>query len=152
MKKFQWRLQKVLEVNQKKQDAKKTELFKISEQLVVTKASLITQKRILKNEIEKVAKDNSAQKFAQQQLLLQSCKKNDEIIKKLNRQVQELQKLKDKATQEYIELKKFTEGLEKLREKAKNEYIWKQEKLQQKLADEQTNARFARAVLKKNTG
>jgi len=151
MKKFEWRLQKVLEVNQKKLEAKKAELFKISEQLAVTRASLITQKRILQNEIEKVAKEKSSQRLARQQLLLVSCKKNDEIIKRLKGQVQELQILKDKATEEYIKLKKFTDGLEKLREKAKTEHIQQQEKQQQRLADEQTNARFARALLNENT-
>lgn len=148
MKKFVWRLQKVLEVNQKKLDIKKAKLFRISEQLAVAKASLFTQKKILQAEIDKVTKNSPPIRLNHQQLLMKSCKVNDEIIKKLAMQVQDLQTQKNKATEEYIKLKKFTEGLEKLREKAKAQHIQQQEKIQQRLADEQSNVRFARQLMK----
>lgn len=150
MKKFEWRLQKVLEVNKKKQEVKKAELFKISEQLAVAKTSLLTQRRILQDEIDKVAKDNPSLRLDRQQLLLKSCKVNDEIIKKITEKVQELQKLKNQATEEYIQLRKFTEGLEKLREKAKAEHMQEQEKIQQRQEDERTNVHFTRQMLNGN--
>ena len=74
-------MQKVLEVNQKKQQAKREELFKISEQLAVARANLLAQKRILQNEIEKVAKNSTSGRLNSQELLLKSCQTNDKIMK-----------------------------------------------------------------------
>ena len=148
MKKFVWRLQRVLEINQKKLQAKKAELFKIAEQLALARVNLLAQKRILQNEIEKVAKDGTSQRLNSQELLLKSCRINDKIIKNITKQIQELQTLKEQATREYIKMKNFTEGLEKLREKAKAEHIKQQEKLEQKQDDEQTSIRFVRDLLK----
>ena len=62
MKKFVWRLQKVLEINEKRQQAKKAELFKITEKLALARANLLAQQRIL-----------HAQKFPVSRFLLQTA-------------------------------------------------------------------------------
>ena len=148
MKKFVWRLQKVLEINQKRQQAKRTELFRLTEKLTLTRANMFTQKRILQDLINEVAKLKPAERLARQQLLIKSTRKNDELIKKYSDEVNQLELDRKKLTEEFLKIKRFTEALEKLREKNKKEYIAEQEKIEQKELDEHTSTRFAKEAVK----
>ncbi|MFA5553014.1 MAG: hypothetical protein WCZ89_00330 [Phycisphaerae bacterium] len=150
MKRFVWRLQRVLEIKQSELQMKKAELFKLTELLAVTRTALLNQQRILRQSIEEVAKNDTKDKLGQQRLLLISSRVNDEKIKQLKIKVEELQKKQKEKVAEFLKLKRFTEGLEKLREKAKQEYIFQQEKLEQKELDERASLSFACSMLSEN--
>jgi flagellar biosynthesis chaperone FliJ len=144
MKKFVWRLQKVLEVNQTRQQAKRVELFRVTEKLALARANLLAQQRVLQDLIESVAgQKNPAKKLSRQQLLLRSTKKNDELIKKFRDEIRQLEMDRKRVTAEFLKIKRFTESLEKLREQDKRIFIAEQEKLEQKEMDEHTSMRFA---------
>lgn len=143
MKKFVWRLQKVLEVNEKRQQAKKAELFKITEKLALARANLLAQQRILQNLIEEIAALKPAERVNKQQLLLKSTKKNDELIRKYEDQIRQLEMDQKKLTDEFLKIKRFTESLKNLREQDRQKFIIEQEKLEQKEMDEHTSIRFA---------
>ncbi len=143
MKKFVWRLQKVLEINQKRQQAKKAELFKITQKLALARANLLAQQRILLDLIESVARQIAAERLDHQQLLLKSTRKNDELIKKYRDEIRQLEQDQKRLTAEFLKIKRFTESLENLREQDKRKFIVEQEKLEQKEMDEHTSMRFA---------
>ena len=143
MKKFVWRLQKVLEVNEKRQQAKKAELFKITEKLAIARANLLAQQRILQDLIEDVAKIKPTERIDKQQLLLKSTKKNDDLIREYEDQIRQLEMDQKRLTDEFLKIKKFTESLKKLREQDKQKFILEQEKIEQKEMDEHTSMRFA---------
>jgi flagellar biosynthesis chaperone FliJ len=143
MKKFVWRLQKVLEINQKRQQAKKAELFKVTEKLTLSRANLLAQQRILQDLIEEVARQSPAKRLDNQQLLLKSTRKNDELIRKYEDEIRQLESDQKRLTAEFLKIKRFTEALEKLREQDKYQFIAEQEKLEQKEMDEHTSMRFA---------
>jgi flagellar biosynthesis chaperone FliJ len=148
MKKFAWRLQKVLEINQKRQQAKKAELFRLTEKLTLARANMFTQKRILQSLINDVTKKAPTERICHQQLLLKSTKKNDELIKKYSDEVHQLELDQQKLTAEYLKIRRFTEALEKLRERDKQKFIAEQEKIEQKEIDEHTSMRFAKQLIK----
>jgi len=150
MKKFVWRLQKVLEINEKRQQAKKAELFKVTEKLALARANLLAQQRILQDLIEDVAKQNPAERLDKQQLLLKSTKKNDELIRKYEDKIRQLEMDQKQLIAEFLKIKRFTESLKNLREQDKHKFIIEQEKLEQKEMDEHTSMRFA-ARLTHNT-
>ncbi len=147
MKKFVWRLQRVLEIRQSQLLLKKAELMKLNELLAVKRTELLNQQRILQQIIEQVAQNNTGDKLPQQRLLLISSRINDKKIKTLKNEVEELHRRQKEKTAEYLKLKRFTEGMEKLRDKAKQEYITAQEKLDQKEMDERAAMSFARSML-----
>ena len=143
MKKFVWRLQKVLEINEKRQQAKKAELFRITEKLAIARANMLAQQRILQDLIEDVAKQNPAERLDKQQLLLKSTKKNDELIRKYEDEIRQLEMDQKQLIAEFLKIKRFTESLKNLREQDKQKFIIEQEKLEQKEMDEHTSMRFA---------
>jgi flagellar export protein FliJ len=148
MKKFLWRLQKVLDVNLKRQQAKRIELFKVSEKLVMARTNLLAQRRILQGLIENVAKKAITERMSHQELLLKSTKRNDELIKKYEDEIRRLELERKKLTEEFMKLRRSTKAMEKLREKNKQQFIAEQEKLEQKEMDEHTSMRFAGELIR----
>ena len=119
----------------------------ITEKLSKTKNELLAQKRLLKNMIDDLAKEEPKNRLNKQSLFLKCSATNDELIKNLGNKAVEFEiRQKDKIA-EVLEVKRFKEGLEKLRAEAKTQFIMEQEKIEQKDADERTTVMFARKKL-----
>jgi len=144
MKKFQWRLQKVLEIKKKQEQAKRVELFKNTEKLAETRSELIMQKKIMENISENIKKQNPEKRLSQQELFLKNAETNNRKIKRLTQKEKKLRQIQAQKTQEVMKLRSLKEALEKLKEKAKEKSKMQQEKLEQKASDHQAAIKFVR--------
>ena len=147
MKRFKWRLQRVLDIKQKEEQVKRAELFELTEQLSLARGELFMQKGILENLINTVAEKPPHERLYQQELLMAYSAANDKRIKSLEEKVQELAVRQKEKIVEILAVKKFYKGLEKLRDEAKATFIKEQEKLEQKESDERVTAGFVRRVI-----
>ena len=147
MKRFQWRLQRVLEIKQKEEQARRAELVNITERLSQARGELFMQKRTLEDLIDSVAAAGPAERLDQQAFLMTWSAINDAAIKKLENDIQMLTGRQKEKIAEIMKLKQFNEGLERLREEAKQEFFREQEKLEQKEMDDAVTSRFARQVM-----
>ena len=157
MKRFVWRLQKVLDVKSWQEQLKRTELFRIAEQLAAQRGELLLRQRILQDLMAEIARHEASQRLGPpdangcvwgplnaQEFFLRHAAADDEQIRRLREGITASEiRHRDKAA-EVLALRRSKEGLEKLREKAKEEYIREQEKLEQKELDEKTTIAFAR--------
>lgn len=146
MKRFVWRLQRVLDIRTKEEQAKKAELVKITNKLTQARSELLTQKRILNNIIEDLNKQLPEKRLNKQEFFLKYSAIDDEIIKKLKNKVSELESKQREKIADVLEAKRFKEGLEKLRTEAKTQFIKEQERLEQKESDERATGSFARKI------
>lgn len=147
MKRFVWRLQRVLDVKTIEEQTKKTELFKLTEKLAQTHGQLLMQKRILEDLIADISGKSPQNRLSEQELLLKFSVTIDEQIKQLNNKVSKLESQQRKKIAEVLKARRFKEGLEKLRAEAKMQFIKEQEKLEQKELDEGATIAFARSKL-----
>ena len=147
MKRFVWRLQRVLDIKEKEEQVKRTELIKLTEKLADTHGALLMQKRILENLIAEINKKNLVERLGEQEIFLRYSMVSDEQIKKLEDQVAELESQQREKIAEVLKVRRFKEGLEKLRVEAKNRFMKKQEKLEQKELDEGVGISFARRMI-----
>jgi len=136
MKRFVWRLQRVLDIKTKEEQAKRAELFQLTEKLAETRGKLLMRKRILRDIAAGIAKKEPQKRLHEQQLFLKFSTINDELIKKLQSEICELESQQRKKITEVLKARRFKEGLEKLRAEAREQYITEQEKLEQKTLDE----------------
>ena len=143
MKRFVWRLQRVLDIRKKGEKKKRTELLDITEKLAAARGEILIKKRILENIVQNISKDKSNQRLAKQEFFLTYSKTNNEYIQKLNKKIRELESQQKEKIAELLKIRKLREGLERLRAEAKTQYIWKQERLEQKEIDEGANISFA---------
>jgi flagellar FliJ protein len=144
MKRFVWRLQRVLDIKTKEEQAKKAQLVKLTENLARVRSELLTQKRILDSLIGDLTGESPKTRLGKQEFFLKCSKINSELIEKLKEKVNELESAQRQKNDEVLKVKRFKEGLEKLRAEAKARFIAEAERLEQKELDERATVGFAR--------
>jgi flagellar biosynthesis chaperone FliJ len=147
MKNFVWRLQRVFDIKKKEKQKKQSELLAITEKLAKARGELLIRKKILENIIDSLAKENPMRRLEKQEFFLKCSTTNDEVIRKLETKVNELEIQQREKKAEVLKLKRFNKSLEKLRAEAKTQFIKEQDRLEQKEADEMTIIRFAGKII-----
>ncbi|KPL25229.1 MAG: hypothetical protein AMJ75_01455 [Phycisphaerae bacterium SM1_79] len=146
MKRFVWRLQRVLDIKTKKEQKVRAELLELTETLAETRGVLLMQQNILNNIIAGLAGENPKTRLSKQEFFLKYSGTSDERIEKLKEKISVLESQQKEKIAELSEVRRFKEGLEKLRDEAKTQFIKEQEKLEQKELDEIATVSFTRNV------
>jgi len=144
MKRFEWRLQRVLDLKEKTEKVKRAELLKLAEEIAEAKVRLMNEQRKQREQMAAIAQERAGQRVARQAAFLTFSAFDDERIAEQQNHVQQLENIQEKKTQELIELRQAKERLEKLRAEAKEAYIAEQERAAQREMDEHTSMAFAR--------
>ena len=147
MRRFRWRLERVLEIKKKQEQKERAELFQLTERLAERRAELLMRQRMLKDVIRDLAESDPRERLGRQEFFLRHAATSDEQIRRLKDQVSELEAQQKQKIAEVLKIRRFKEGLEKLRTEAKRQFIQEQEKLAQKELDETANVSFLRKAL-----
>jgi flagellar FliJ protein len=146
MKRFVWRLQRVLDIRKKEEQKARVELLKLTERLVEARGELLIRQKMLEDIINGLTGENPKKRLGKQEFFLKFSAVSDEQIKKLEDKVKELELQQRDKIAEVIKLRRFKEGLEKLRTETKMRFIKEQERLEQKQLDEGATVSFVRKV------
>ncbi|MFZ2149375.1 MAG: hypothetical protein WAV28_19360 [Sedimentisphaerales bacterium] len=144
MKRFVWRLQRVLDIRKKEEQKARAELLELTGKLARTRGELLMQQKMLEDIIDGLAGENPKKRLGKQEFFLKFSAASDEQIKKLEAKVNELESQQRDKIAEVLKIRRFKEGLEKLRTEAKMRFIKEQEKLEQKQLDEGATVSFVR--------
>jgi len=144
MKRFVWRLQRVLEIKKKEEQKVRAELFELTEKLARARGDLLSRRKMLENIINGLAGENPKKRLGEQEFFLRYSAASDEQIKKLQDKTKTLESQQREKIAEVLKVRKFNEGLERLRVEAKMKFIKEQEKLEQKELDEGATISFVR--------
>ena len=150
MRRFVWRLQRVLDIKTKQEIIKTQELFAIAEKLAQARGELLIQQRMLREIFESIAAGFSGERISRQEFFLRNSTATDERIKRLRSQISELESEQKKKMTEVLKIRRARDGLERLRERARKRFIEEQEKLEQKQSDETATLSFARESIRQN--
>jgi len=149
MKRFVWRLQRVLDIRKKEEQKARAELLELTERLAQTRGELLMQQKMLEDIIDALTGENPKKRLGKQEFFLKFSAASNEQIKKLKDKVNELELQQRDKIVEVLKLRRFKEGLEKLRTEAKRRFIKEQEKLEQKQLDEGATVSFVRRAQSK---
>ena len=144
MRRFVWRLQRVLDIRTKEEQKARTELLKLTEKLAQTRSELLAWRKKMEELINRLAVENPKKRLGKQEFFMRYSAESDERIKKLEEKVRVLESKQKGKVAEVLKLRKFKEGLEKLRAEAKVQFIKEQEKLEQQQLDEGATISFVR--------
>jgi flagellar FliJ protein len=147
MRRFVWRLQRVLEIKAKEEQIKRSQLLAITERLIKVRRQLSAEQQKLLKVLTEVAGREGGRRLIEQEFCLRCSRTNNELIKELTEKTRKLEQEKREKIADVLKARRFKEGLEKLREKAKENFIREQEKLEQKQMDEQATSRCARKLI-----
>jgi flagellar FliJ protein len=144
MKRFVWRLQRVLDIKKKEEHKARVELLELTEKLAETRGQLLAQRKMLDDILNGLTGENPKKRLGRQEFFLRNSAASDEKIKELECKVGELESQQRNKIGKVLELKRFKEGLERLRIEAKMQFIKEQEKLEQKRLDEVATVSYVR--------
>ncbi len=144
MKRFVWRLQRVLDIRIKEEQKARAELLKLTEKLAETQSELLAWRKMLEEIINGLNVENPKKRLSRQEFFLRYSAASDEKIKRLENRVKELESKQRDKIAEVLKLRRSKEGLEKLRTEAKMRFIREQEKQEQQQLDEGATVLFVR--------
>jgi flagellar biosynthesis chaperone FliJ len=144
MRRFAWRLQRLLEIKTKQEQKERQELFKLTERLAERRSEMLMRQKMLKDVIEGLAAVSAKRRLSEQEFFLRHAKTSDEHIRKLKERISQLESQQKEKIAQVLEIRRFKEGLEKLRIEAKRRFIAEQEKLEQHELDEAAIVSFVR--------
>lgn len=150
MKKFVWRLQRLLDIKIKQEESMRAELVAITERAVSLQGQIMMQKTILRRMLAEMEQKEDSQRLVEQEFFFKYAHISDERIKQLEEQLAEVEKLRKKKIKELMKIRKYRKALEKLRENAKAEYLIEQNACEQKDLDEKTSMSIAREIVQQS--
>ena len=144
MKRFVWRLQRVLDIRKKEEQIKTAELIEITDKLAVTRGKLLIIRKRIENIINRITNESPMMRLGKQEFFLAYSYTSDKQLKKLKEEIGQLKSKQKDKIQEVLKIRRSKEGLEKLQTKAKLKFIKEQEKYEQKELDEGATVTFIR--------
>ena len=144
MRRFVWRLQRVLDIKEKEEQEARAKLLELAEKLVETRGELLTQQKLLEDIINDLTEENPKVRLGRQEFFLRFSVTTDEQIQKLKDKICLLERQQKEQVAEVLRVRRFKQGLERLREETKRQFIAEQEKLEQKESDERAGVSFVR--------
>jgi len=148
MKKFVWRLQRVLDIKEKTEQNKRLELLRLTEKLAMTQGQLMAARRILNKMIDGLTAKKGMRRLNEQEFFMKYSDTINERIDRLKKKAIELEQQQREKIAELLKIRRFKKALEKLRAKAKRGFLEEVEKLEQKQSDERAIISFTRKMAK----
>ena len=145
MRRFTWRLQRVLDIRIKEEQKKTAELLEITDKLLATRSELLIKKKLLENIINDLNAESPKKRLAKQEFFLVYSYTSNEQIKKLMEKIYHFETQQKDKIMEVLKVRRSKEGLERLRNEAKAQYIKEQEKYEQKELDDRATVSFIRS-------
>ena len=144
MKKFVWRLQRLLEIKQKQEQVLRGELIALTEQSVALRGRIMILKTRLRNQLAELKTLPADQRMAAQALYLEYVPIRDAEILRLQGRWNELETDRRAKLQQLLQTQKFRKGLERLRHQARTNYVYEMNREEQNLLDECTHTDLTR--------
>jgi flagellar biosynthesis chaperone FliJ len=144
MRRFKWRLERVLDIKKKQEQKERAGLLALTERLAEKRSELLMRQKMLKDVITDLARTDPKQRLGGQEFFLRHAVTSDKEIERLKDQVSELELRQKEKIAQVHRIRRLKEGLEKLRAEAKRRFVEQQEKLYQKQLDESAAVSFLR--------
>jgi flagellar biosynthesis chaperone FliJ len=147
MKKFVWRLQRVLELKARQEEMLKAELMLLGQKLASARFELLSRKNRRDTVLADVSSLEPARRLERQKTLFNDLSFLDEQIAKAQVSIRELESKRKTKMQEVLAARRFRMSLEKLRESAKDDYNVDFKRFEQDMLDETASMALARDLV-----
>ncbi|MEJ5259269.1 MAG: hypothetical protein WHS88_03670 [Anaerohalosphaeraceae bacterium] len=144
MKKFVWKLQQLLTLKEKQENALRADIVTLTEQTMVVKGRIRAMQMRLRAHQQEIRSLPEEQRIAAQSLYAQQAPVADTVIRQLTEQARALEQQRRRKLDDYLQVRKFRKGLERLREKARQRYQYEMLLEEQKQADDYTHLNWNR--------
>jgi flagellar protein FliJ len=144
---FVWRLQRILDIKGREEEALRGELFEITQKALSVRQLIVVKQSEIRSTMAELRAKPDTERVREQGFVLRCIENDDEQIRRLSVRLEQIEEERKAKMFEIMKVRKFRKGLEKLRENAKTEFVQEQNMIEQKLLDDSTNISEARKVL-----
>ena len=144
MKRFQWRLQRVLDITERREQVVRGELFALAGALTRVRQEIIRRQVLLRTVLEELARKGLAERIAQQILFFQQSASVTREIDRLKAELAKLEAERAEKTAVFMRLRGQRQTLERLRAEARERHRREEDKREQAQFDETAHIAFAR--------
>lgn len=147
MKKFEWRLQRLLDIKIKQEEALRSELVTLTEKAVSVRGAILQLKLSVQERLEQLGELNGAERIAEQAFFMRYADSIRYKIEEMKQNLAELERKRQEKIKEILDLRKRRKSLEQLRENSYMEYLEEVKKYEQNQLDDRNCVRYARMAL-----
>lgn len=144
---FVWRLQRVLDVRVKEEQAMRSILMSLNEHMVMLRQKIMVIRARIHTALEKLGCVNPSDRLSDQQIFMKYSEFSEKEIDVLKTELCEVDRQRKEKMNEILEKRKAIKALEKLRTKAKESFMIELAHKEQQDIDELTNNRYGAAVI-----
>ncbi|HIJ67331.1 MAG TPA: hypothetical protein HPP87_02710 [Planctomycetes bacterium] len=147
MKRFVWRLQRLLDIKIKQEEAKRGELVSVTEQALAVRSQIMLRRASLRKMLGELSGKKAKERLSEQEFFLKYAHVIDEEIRNLELKLSGLEKLRHLKLQEIMKIRRFRKGLERLRAESKARFFKEEQSQEQKELDDRTIMSFACKII-----
>lgn len=147
MKRFVWRLQRLLDLKVRQHEMLRAELAGMSEQAATVRAQILMLKAQIRGRLAEMRTLADDQRLEKQQMFLQFAHVLDTRMKGLSDKLASLEQQRREKINQLLAIRKERKSLEKLRARAVEEYRKEQNRQEQWMTDEAGCITYARTLL-----
>lgn len=144
MARFIWRLQRVLDIREKEEQALRSDLMALSERMVVLRQKIMVIRARIHTALEELSDKKPAERLSAQQLFMKYSEYSEIEINSLRSELSDVDKQRKEKMNVILKKRQSIKVLEKLRTKAKDEFLAESSHKEQMEFDEYTNNKFGR--------
>ncbi len=144
MRRFVWRLQKLLDLKSKQEEILRAELVSVTEQAVAVRGRILMERSVLRQRLTESEQSPPKERPARQAFILQYSQVTEDNIRRMQQRLELLETARRNKIQEILTIRKYRKGLERLRARAEDEFCTEQQRQEQKQLDDLTTVGVAR--------
>ncbi len=144
MKRFQWRLQRVLDITAQRERAARAELLALANGIASLRQELFRRRAVLRELLAEIEARPLQERLADQALFLETSAVEEEAIDRLRERLAALRAEREEKQTTFLRLRATRETLERLREEARETHRREARRREQAAFDEAHHVAFAR--------
>lgn len=144
MKRFRWRLQKLLDVTAQREQAARVELAALTQEILQRRREIEQRMQAIQAMLERIAHESIENRILRQECFMEYSSVAKKHIAMQENEIQEFEQKRNDKIEEVMRIRASRETLEKMREEAHREHMREQSVAEQKLLDENAQIAFAR--------
>ena len=146
MKRFQWRLQRVLDITEQRERALRLELFALAHRIVAVKQEILLRRATVRGLLEDLGRRDLAERLGEQVIVLACAAVEERLLARLRARQEALEAARSAKTDQFLRVRGMRRTLERLRVEARAMYLRDLNRPEQTQLDETFHISFARKL------
>jgi hypothetical protein len=144
MKRFRWRLQRVLSITEQREEALRNDVAALGRRILAVNQEILARREAVRVLLDELGRRPLAQRMGEQTLVLACASVERRVIQALQARQKDLEAQRAAKMEQYVQMRQARQTLERLREEARQRYLAEQNRLEQAQFDESAHVAFAR--------